>query len=195
MKNSTKKEIRAWLILAAMQLSWIIPFTYAYTHQETTKEATIKPLHIETVKQAEEATFYDVPLSNELQAYIFAECEAKNIAPEIIISIIEHESNYKPDAIGDDGEALGLMQIQPKWHKERMERLECTDLLNPYENIKVGIDIICELINDDPDLYYVLIAYNGGRYYANKNISNDVISGYALEVAARASELTESIEN
>ena len=196
MKNSTKKEIKAWLILAAIQLSWIIPCGYAYIHQEAIEEeVTIAPMQIEATYKTNEVAFYDVPLSEELQMHIFAECEARNIAPAIIIAIIERESNYKPDAIGDDGESFGLMQIQEKFHKERMERLECNNLLDSYQNIKVGIDIIDELAKEDPDLYFVLMAYNGGRNYANENISNGIVSEYAREVAARSSELTEYIEN
>ncbi len=151
-------------------------------------------VHIEstdevTVAEPNEVTLYDVPLSEELQLHIIAECEKHNIAPAIVIAMIERESNYKADAIGDNGNSLGLMQIQPKWNQERMERLGCTDLLDPFQNVTVGIDLVAELIEKDADTYWVLMAYNGGQAYATRNIENGTYSDYAITVVERASEL------
>lgn len=134
----------------------------------------------------EKTLYFDVPLSEELQEHIFAECEKHNITPEIVISMIEQESDYDSDAIGDGGNSKGLMQIQEKWHKERMDKVGCTDLLDPFQNVTVGIDYLAELKDRNDDLYWVLMAYNGGPVYANKT---ENISDYALEVSARAEEL------
>ncbi len=108
--------------------------------------------------------------------------------------MIERESNYKADAIGDNGNSLGLMQIQPKWNAERMERLGCVDLLDPFQNVTVGIDVLAELIDKDTDLYWVLMAYNGGQAYATKNMKNETYSDYAIYVTERATELEKEIE-
>lgn len=198
------KEIRAWLILAALQLTWIIPYGYMYMHQEPAEElvveteteliqwkdeeVSIEEVEIEVVTEPQ-AEFYNVPLSEELQLHIFAECEKHNIAPTIIIAMIERESDFKADTIGDKGNSLGLMQIQPKWHQTRMDRLGCTDLLDPFQNVTVGIDIVSELKDINPDIEWVLLAYNGGQAYANRQIESGNISAYALKVADRASEL------
>lgn len=198
------KEIRAWLILAALQLTWIIPYGYMYMHQEPAEElvveteteliqwkdeeVSIEEVEIEVVTEPQ-AEFYNVPLSEELQLHIFAECEKHNIAPAIIIAMIERESDFKADTIGDKGNSLGLMQIQPKWHQTRMDRLGCTDLLDPFQNVTVGIDIVSELKDINPDIEWVLLAYNGGQAYANRQIESGNISAYALKVADRASEL------
>ena len=39
MKN---KELRAWIFLAVLQLTWIVPCVYAYTHQEPAEEEWIE---------------------------------------------------------------------------------------------------------------------------------------------------------
>lgn len=217
MKNSTKKEIRAWLILSALQLAWIVPCGYAYTHQEPIEEvmveenediihwkdevsfeveadATIEEVDVETVTE-NKITFYNVPLSEELQIHIFEECEKHNIAPAIIIAMIERESDFDASNIGDKGNSLGLMQIQPKWHQERMDRLGCTDLLDPFQNVTVGIDIVAELKEMNPDIYWVLMAYNGWTEYANKRMESGNISEYALGIVEMASELERGVEN
>ena len=139
--------------------------------------------------QVEETEYFDVPLSHALQDFIFAECEKHNMAPALIIAMIEQESNFDASAIGDDGASTGLMQIQSKWHEERMDKLGCTDLLNPFENVAVGIDYIAELKDIDSDLYWVLMAYNGGIQYANERMDACNYSDYAVEITERAFEL------
>lgn len=159
-------------------------------------DVTVYPLvNQTTVEPLEKVTFYDVPLSEELQIHIFEECEKHNIAPAIIIAMIERESNYKADAIGDNGNSLGLMQIQPKWNQERMDRLGCTDLLDPFQNVTVGIDIVAELKGKNSELYWVLMAYNGWTEYANKRMESGNISEYALGIVEIASELERGVEN
>lgn len=143
---------------------------------------------------AEPVKYFDVPLSTELQDHIFALCEEHNIAPGIIIAMIERESNYKADAIGDSGASLGLMQVQEKWNRERMDRLGCHDLLNPFQNVTVGIDLVAELKGKNADLYWVLMSYNGGEAYGTRMLNAGKFSDYAVGVVARASELNERRE-
>lgn len=139
----------------------------------------------------EEKTYFDVPLSEDLQDHIFNLCEEKGIDPAIIISMIYRESRFKENVIGDSGNSYGLMQIQPKWHKARMERLGCTDLLDPYQNVAVGIDLLGELLSSGKGIEWALMAYNGGSGYANKKAANGEISEYAAYILDHSSKLTE----
>ena len=127
-------------------------------------------------------TYFDVPLSEDLQDHIFEVCEERDIDPAVVVAIIEKESVFNSSAIGDRGRSFGLMQIQPRWHYGRMESLGCTDLLNPYQNITVGVDYIAELFESGKSLEWVLMAYNGGCSYANKKASRGEISGYVTRV-------------
>ena len=131
----------------------------------------------------EERYFEAVPLDKALQDYIIRESESKGIEPAIVMAMIDRESKYKADTIGDNGNSFGLMQIQPKWHKERMERLGCTDLLDPYHNVRVGIDFLAELRDRyDGDMAKALTAYNQGFY-------KGTVTEYAEAVLKGASEL------
>lgn len=135
------------------------------------------------------ALYFDVPLEHKLQDYIFELCEEKCIDPAIIIAMIDKESKFDIDIIGDKGKSYGLMQIQPRWHKERMKELGVTDLLDPYQNVTVGIDILAELLESGKSLEWALMAYNGGHSYANRLESEGRLSTYASTVIEIASEL------
>lgn len=137
-------------------------------------------------------TIYDVPLEDDLQVYIAGLCEDHHIDPKIVIGLIERESTFNASAVGDNGNSLGLMQIQPRWHKERMERLGCDDLLDPFQNVKVGVDILAELIEDYGDLERALMVYNAGAagaynaWFQHGVYSND----YSAGVLTNAANLT-----
>ena len=136
------------------------PITYmAHTEALTepiTAQATEIP--IETVKAAYIVTEtvtepettaperYDIPLSEGLQDYLIATARSYGLDPALVIAVIWRESCYQMDAVGDAGQAIGLMQIQPRWHQERMDRLGVTDLADPRSNILVGCDILSEVI-------------------------------------------------
>ena len=160
------------------------------TEEVHVEELDVEELDVEPVAEPQkEYELYDVPLSEELQIHVIEECEKRSISPSIVIAMIERESDFRIDLIGDNGDSYGLMQIQPKWHQNRMEKLGCTDLLDPFQNITVGIDYLAELKDENPDLYWVLMAYNGGRAYANRKMDSNNYSDYAVKVIKRASEL------
>lgn len=141
------------------------------------------------VVEVVEPTYYDVPLDEDLQDHIFSECESYDIDPTLVISIINKESGFRESAKGDNGKSYGLMQIQKKWHVDRMEKLSVTDLLNPYQNVTVGIDYLTELLDREKGVEWALMAYNGGPSYANKLEAKGIVSKYAKTVLAYSKEL------
>lgn len=132
---------------------------------------------------------YDIPLDDKLQDYIIETSEERGIDPAIIIAMIKRESQFDIDIVGDKGKAFGLMQIHPRWHSDRMEKLGVTDLLDPYQNVTVGIDIMAELLDGGESVEWALMAYNGGYAHANKHIEAGTLSGYATDVLEFAEEL------
>lgn len=129
------------------------------------------------------STFYDVPLDIELQAHIINECGGYGIDPAIVFAMIERESSFRADAVGDNGKSFGLMQIQKKWHEDRMEKLCVTDLMNPYENVLVGIDYLAwQLDRYDGDMAKALVGYNQGHF-------KETVTGYAKGVLERSEEI------
>lgn len=142
--------------------------------------------------EADNSTLFDVPLSDELQFHIAVLCEEHHIDPAIVIGVIERESTFDASAVGDNGNSLGLMQIQPRWHKERMERLGCVNLLDPFQNVTVGVDILAELIAEYGDVERALMVYNAGAagaydgWFKHGIYSNE----YSSTVLANAAALT-----
>ena len=137
----------------------------------------------ELVRAAEMAKLYDVPLDAELQFHIIGLCEERNIDPAIVLAMIWKESRFHADSVGDGGNSLGLMQVQPRWHSKRMEKLGCDALLDPHQNVVVGIDYLAESIRRyDGDVAKALVAYNQGHY-------NGTVTAYARDVLAKAEEL------
>lgn len=129
---------------------------------------------VEGNEEINKVSYFDVPLSEDLQDHIFRECEKYNVDPAIVVAMIERESTFRESVVGDNGNSFGLMQIQPRWHKARMERLGCHNLLDPYQNVTVGVDLLAELINMGRGLDWALMAYNGGPGYANKQVASVV---------------------
>ena len=122
----------------------------------------------------------------ELEEYIEAICEPRHICPELIEATIERESRWNPNAV--NGDCMGLMQISERWHRERMERLGVTDLLEPYDNILVGVDSMAELFERYEDPGPVLMVYHGEKNAIEKASSGE-ISGYADWILTRSAEL------
>ena len=83
------------------------------------------------VIETDKPEYFDVPLSHDIQDHIFATCEEYGIAPALVVAMIAQESSFRVDEVGDDGSSTGLLQVQQKWHQERMDRLGCDNLLDP----------------------------------------------------------------
>lgn len=102
------------------------------------------------------------------QVYTYCICQDYGVDYEMVFALIERESKCIWNAEGNDGETKGYMQIAEKWHEDRMERVGCSDMLNPFQNIRVGVDFLAELqdkLKNVPEKdrnYYVLAAYNYG---------------------------------
>lgn len=150
---------------------------------ETTVPETTPPTEPETL-------YFDVPLSEDLQDHIFTLCKDSGVNPELVVAMIRAESTYNPNCIGDGGDSLGLMQIQPKWHQWRMDKLNCPDLMDPYQNVTVAIDILTGYYNTGKSEEWILMAYNGGAKYADRKAEAGEISDYAVRVLGYKDELS-----
>jgi hypothetical protein len=156
--------------------------------EEAVMAASVKTVEIVPVAEpeavvAESATTYPVPLDEELQLFIIGLCEDHHIDPAVVFCMIHQESSFDASKIGDSGEAYGLLQIWPKWHGDRMKKLGCEDLLDPYQNVTVGIDYYAECLEKyDGDNAKALTAYNQGSY-------KGVVNKHAKAVLAKLEDL------
>lgn len=114
--------------------------------------------------------------------------EEYNICPEILMSIIEKESSGQFDAENDG--CKGLMQINEKFHADRMKRLGCNNIFDEEQNVHVGTDYLSELLEEYEDIYIILMCYNMGESRANELVSLGIYeSDYAVWICERSAEL------
>lgn len=150
-------------------------------------------------------TLYEIPeeykrtgghFPEKVQVYTYCLCRQYGVKYELAIAMIEHESGYKFDAAGDNGNSVGYMQIYEKWHKDRMERLGVNDLKNPYQNILVGIDCFAELLEKYETIEKALAAYNYGEKGAREYLWSKgiYVYDYNREIMNRMKEIEEELQ-
>lgn len=136
-----------------------------------------------------EIDIYPVNLDADLQRYIIETCEDYMINPSIIIAMCFYESSFNADAIGDNGECMGLMGISPRWCWPEMEKLNCHDMRDPYQNVTVGIDIFAQkLAKYDWNTEMALMSYNAGdagahRLWFDKGIYSTTYSSNIINMS------------
>lgn len=130
----------------------------------------------------------DTYLSEDIQTACVKYGEEYNVCPELLMAIIEKESSGRQKVVSKAG-CVGLMQINPKYHAERMESLGVTDLTDIDGNIHVGTDYLVELYKKHGDLYMVLMTYNMGETRASELFDKAEYSDYAISITERAAEL------
>lgn len=122
-------------------------------------------------------------ISDEAQEACVKYGEEYGICPELLMAIVERESSGKADA--ENSGCKGLMQVSDKWHKDRMEKLNVTDIYSVDGNIHVGTDYLSELFERYEDVGVVLAVYHGEKNATTKT----TLSGYADGILTRSAEL------
>lgn len=103
-----------------------------------------------------------------------------NICPELLQAIAWKESRYDPVAM--NGDCMGLMQVDCRWHGERMERLGVTNLCDPEGNMLVAADYLAELFAEYDEADVVLMFYSGSSRAAEYSRGTEKMSDYVWEV-------------
>lgn len=122
-----------------------------------------------------------VPVSQlETNNHIDKMAKRYGLDSRIIKALIEEESGWCESAEGDNGNSIGLMQIQKHWHKDRMKRLRVTDLYDPQQNITVGCDILSELLNKYGNYKDALSVYNSGNIHDGKQYAERILKNAGI---------------
>ena len=143
----------------------------------------------EAIEQEPEIDIYPVDLDADLQRYIIETCKEYQINPSIVIAMCFYESSFNADAVGDNGEGMGLMGINPRWCWPEMEKLNCPDMRDPYQNVTVGIDILAQkLAKYDGNPEMALMSYNAGdagahRLWFDKGIYSTTYSSNIMNMS------------
>lgn len=135
--------------------------------------------------------YYDLPeqyadkgyFPEKMQIYTRCLCKQNDVPYALVLALIERESGYEFDKVGDGGKSKGYMQIYEKWHTDRMQRLGCTDLMNPYQNVRVGIDFLSYLLKKYGTVQDALAAYNYGEKGAREHLWRNGVYVYSYNSA------------
>ena len=138
-----------------------------------------KYMSVETLEEQNEKA---VSEHENLKNIIFEICsQYDNVRPELVLAMIETESTYNPNA--ENGDCIGLMQVNRIIHADRARKLEVTNLFDPWSNVLTGVDYFSDLMTQyDNDEEKALVAYNCGHYTGN-------VTSYATKILNRSYEL------
>lgn len=145
----------------------------------------------------EEYQRYGGEFSVDLQQWLYSNCKDANFDYATALALIETESGYKQNSVGEAGDT-GLMQVIEQYNKERMATLGAYDLADPYDNIQVGVSYLGELLEKyDGNYGKALTAYNCGpdgayKYYFSAGVDTN---RYAKKILARAEEIRQELED
>ena len=142
---------------------------------QTTDEQPPQVLRAERVRPtlvADNAGFIrkEVTIPLHDQKLLYDAAQEFGVDYELALAVAWVETGWR-NVTGDGGEAVGYMQLQPRWCWPEMEKLDVTDLSDPGSNFRVGCCLLAAYIED----YGVeggLTRYNtghvGGSEYADK---------------------------
>lgn len=121
-----------------------------------------------------------------------SECvgQETGVSPILLQAIAWGESRYKPDIKSDLG-AIGVCQIMPEKHAERLIALGITDLTNPYQNMVASADYIKDIENSKygHDKNFVIMAYKSGISGATKRYEKGSLTTYVTYINDKIIEL------
>lgn len=149
------------------------------------KEVTMQQVQ-KTVQEVQLVKEYDPDIPKEVQEAAEYYGKKYSISPEFLEAVAWKESKYNPDAVNASGTCIGLMQVNPKWHKARMEKLNVEDLTDLDGCMEVAADYLYELFEKYEDPATVLMVYNGDSSWKQGNVSK-----YAKGILKMARELEE----
>lgn len=130
-------------------------------------------------------TYYDCPLSHDVQDYIRTMCEKNDIPMSLVIAIIDVESSFREDAVSPTND-YGLMQINESNHYWLTEEYGITDFFDPYENIFCGITILSQEYGGEQSLDKTLMAYNLGLANAMELWNEGIYqTSYSMKVLSK----------
>ncbi len=152
------------------------------------------PLQAETTeeKEPEFIAYDDVPLPEDIQIFMQEQRKELDISYEFALALMETESSFMEDAVGDGGRSVGRMQInQCNW--QRMQDEYGLDVHDAEDNVAAGLVILRELFDNNSDPYYVILCYKAGigrgaELYEQKIFKGDTYDCEALCEKAEAWE-------
>lgn len=126
----------------------------------------------------------EIPLSRELQEFTYQRCQEMNLDYPVILALMWRESRFNPYAVGYNSNGTtdsGIMQINDVNRPWLASELGITNLLDPYENITAGTELLGRLAADHGQ-HYGLLAYQYGEYGMLNRVSSGMTTSSLTEV-------------
>lgn len=189
--------IIALFVLFGLVAGFIVGRFTAPTKVETvtvTETVEVPTYDSSKLPEVGKITYYDIPLSNSLQRFIYEVCADEEVPVSLVIALIDHESKFNPEVISHTDD-YGLMQINTINHEQLEEQYRAADMLDPYQNVFCGIKILGSYIEKYEDLSYALMAYNMGEYGARKAWESGVkFTSYSESILELMSEYEQEVK-
>lgn len=154
----------AWLILSIVTITPLIALAYPVNEsgeeEEVSMDFRTMSRFLKDAQYARESICDSRLESICKEVWDILDCEAVSLGP-LVLAVISVESEFDEALVGPDGDT-GLMQVVPKWHKDRMERLEVDGISDLHQGLLVGADYLRELVGGYGDYGMALVHYNAG---------------------------------
>lgn len=111
---------------------------------------------------------YDIPISSDLQEYIYDISKEYEVDVALIFAVMEHESSFDPNARSESGDS-GLMQVNDINLETLKEELGINDIFDPYQNVLGGTYLLSKCLKDaNGEIHPALMCYNMGKSNAKE---------------------------
>lgn len=150
MKSLSYRLLFVWLCVAAC-------LTVFSTKSHAGDDVTVKAVAGWIVKQTKDSIQW--PQALKISRAVFDEVSTHRIDPYLVIAMISAESMFNTKA-GSKAGARGLMQVMPRWHKDKIKGRNIFDVRT---NIEVGLQILQDcLVKASDRMTSGLKCYSGG---------------------------------
>jgi soluble lytic murein transglycosylase-like protein len=126
----------------------------------------------------------------ELVGTAYREGRGIGLDPLLIIAVMAVESRFNPIAQSDGG-AIGLMQVIPRYHADKLDAARGVSMFDPGTNIRLGARVLKEYIRRGGTDVAGLQLYNGAAGDSSAAYANRVLGEWQRlrETARRSRDL------
>lgn len=194
MKGRVSMNKQTWMMVL---LAVLLGITCGALHAHSVATHRVSDVHSEPTHIIENSESYEMPLAADVKVIhkeddpdipdviedaCYTYGSEYGISVEFLEALIWQESRFKPDVVSDDGNCIGLCQINQTCHKRRMKKLGVTDLTDERQNIAVACDYLAELFQKSDDPEEVLNWYNGTSRKTSKYSRAIILKSEELKV-------------
>jgi hypothetical protein len=163
----------------------LIDATVFHTKDATSEIPPKPPPHsyIERIVQEAQPRL-DPIISKEISKAVYKYSQKYEFPPELIIALMERESSIISTQTSS-ANCVGLMQINPKAHPEKVEGFTTHQLYHIDTNVRIGCQILREYYDNTQSIETALEKYLGAK---NTAYINDVLKNFADKIIAKKFE-------